>query len=91
MPRRIEQVKDYAVFLERHHGRGNRNAALLFDLHPVRPRAPRLATCFDFTGQVNGTTLQQQFLCQRGLTRVRVGNNGKGPAVQRHAARLRGD
>jgi len=35
--------------------------------------------------------LQQQFFRQRGLTSVRVGNNGKGPAVQRHTARLRDD
>ena len=89
MPGRVEQVEDNAIFLECHHRRGYRNAALLFNLHPVRTRAPSLPARLHFTGQVNRAALQQQFLRQRSLTRVRVGNNSKGPAVQRHAARLR--
>jgi hypothetical protein len=54
-------------------------------------RAPSLPARLHFTGQVYRAALQQQFLRQRGLTRIRVGDNGKGPAVERHAARLRAE
>jgi hypothetical protein len=39
--RRVEQVEDKALMFEGHHRRGHRNAALLFDLHPVGAGAPR--------------------------------------------------
>lgn len=37
----------------------------------------------DGPGQLNSATEQQQFLCQRGLTRVGMGDNGKGTAASR--------
>jgi hypothetical protein len=40
---------------------------------------------------VNGATLKQKLLSQRCFTRIGVGDNGKGSAVERHTARLRDD
>jgi hypothetical protein len=89
MPRRVEQVEDDAVFGKCHHRTGDRNPALLLDLHPVRPRSPRLPARFDLARKMDSAALQQQLLGQRCLTGVGVGNNGKGAAVERHRAHLR--
>jgi hypothetical protein len=44
--RRVERVEGEALVLEAHHGRGDRDAALALDRHPIRayppPRAARL-------------------------------------------------
>ena len=82
VPRRVEQVERHPVALESHDRAGHGNTALLLDLHPVRPRPPRRAARLDLARQVDRPALQQQFFGQRGLTRVGVGNDGKGAAVR---------
>ena len=77
--RRVEQVEGAAVILEGHHRGGDRDAALLLDLHPVRARAPGVAARLDRARQLDGAAEQQQLLGQRGLARVRVGDDGEGP------------
>ena len=90
MPRRVEKVEDNAVLLECHDRGGDRDAALLFDLHPVRTCTSGLPACLDLAGEMNGAALQQQLFGQRRFTGVGVGNDSKGAAVQRHARRLEG-
>jgi hypothetical protein len=43
MARRVEQVEDEPLVLEAHHRRGDRDAALALDRHPIRARPPPLA------------------------------------------------
>jgi len=75
MARRVEQIEDNPVALEGHDAGGHGNAALLLDLHPVRPRPPVVATRLDLAGQVDSAALQQQLLGQRRLTRIGVRDN----------------
>ena len=92
MPRRIEQVEGQALAFKGHHRTGNRNPALLLDLHPIRPRPPRRPARLDLPGKMDRAALQQQLLGQRGLARVRMRDDGKGAAAgkgrDRHGGRL---
>ena len=63
-----------------HHRGGDRDAALLLDLHPVRARPPGLAARLDRTRDMDGAAEQQQLFGQRRLARVGMGNDGKGAA-----------
>ena len=90
MPRCVEQVEDNAVLLECHDRGGYGNAALLFDLHPVRTRPSGLPACLDLAGKMDRAALKQQLFGQRRFTGIGVGYDCKGTAVQRHARRLEG-
>ena len=79
--RRVEQVEGHAVALEGHHRRGDRNAALLLDLHPVGSGAAVRPARLDFAGQVDGASEEQQLFGERGLTGVRMGDDRKGATV----------
>ena len=70
MARRVEQVEHRAAILELHHRRRDRDAALLFDLHPVRPCPPLLAARLDRARHMDGAAEQQQLFGQRRLARV---------------------
>ena len=76
--RRVQQVEGAAGILERHHRGGDRDAALLLDLHPVRARAPPLALGPDLAGQMDRAAEQQQLLGQRGLAGVRMRDDREG-------------
>ena len=65
------------AILELHYGAGNRNAALLFDFHPVRCGVTPALTGLDGTGQLDRARKQQQLFRQRGLARIGVRNDGK--------------
>ncbi len=86
MARRVEQIEDGPAIFEGHHRRGDGDAALLLDLHPVRTRAPRLAAGLDLTGRANGAAQEQEMLGQRGLAGVRMRDDRKGAP----SCRLRG-
>ena len=43
MARRVEQVKREPLMLEAHHRRGDQDAALTLDRHPIRAHPPPLA------------------------------------------------
>ena len=75
--RRVEQVDALTVELELERGRGDRNAALLLHLHPVRDGVALGPAASDRPGQLDGSGVQQQLLGQRGLAGVRVRNDGK--------------
>ena len=82
VPRRVEQVEGDAFAFEGHDRAGHRDAALLFDLHPVRPRAPRLSARLDLARQMDRAAGQQQLFGERGLARVGVRNDREGTAVR---------
>ena len=76
--RRVEQVEGAPPILEGHHRGGDRDPALLLDLHPVRARAPPLALGLDLARQMDGAAEQQELLGQRGLAGVGVRDDRQG-------------
>ena len=76
--RRFQRVEGESLMLKAHHRRGDRNAALALDRHPVRPRPPLVAPRLHFARQLNRPAKQQQFLGQGGLAGDRVRNDRKG-------------
>jgi hypothetical protein len=77
----VEQVDDVVAVLHLHHRRGHRDAALLFDLHPVRGGMAAGLAALDGAGDLDRAREQQQLFRQRRFTRVGVGNDGKGAAA----------
>ena len=75
--RRVEQIVDDAVALERHHRRRDRDAAFLLDLHPVGTGAAALAAGAHLAGGADSAARQQKFFRQRRLTGIRVGDDRK--------------
>ena len=73
--RRIEQIEGHSLALEGHDRAGHRDAALLLDLHPVRPRPPRRPARLDLAREMDRAALEQQLFGQRGLARVGMGND----------------
>ena len=82
MARRIEQVEDAILELERHHRSDDGDAAIALNAHPIRPRAATLALGAHIARKLNGTTGPQQALGQRGLARIRVGDDGEGATTR---------
>jgi hypothetical protein len=80
VPRRVEEVDDAAAVLHLHHRARHGDPALLLDLHPVRGRVPRALPRLHRPGDMDRAGEKQQLLRQRGLARVRVGDDGKGSA-----------
>ena len=78
---RVEQVDDAVAVLHLHHRRGDRDAALLLDLHPVGGGVARGLARLHRAGDLDRAGEQQQLLGQRGLARVGVGNDGEGAAA----------
>ncbi len=78
----VEQVKGEPLMLEAHHRRGDRDAALALDRHPIRAHPPPLAARLDFTRQLDSPAKQQQFLGQGGLAGVGVRDDRKRPPAR---------
>ena len=77
VPRRIQQIDDAVAVFHLHDGRRDRNAALLFDFHPVRRRMPRGLARLDATGDLDGACEQQELFGQSRLARIGVRNDGE--------------
>jgi hypothetical protein len=77
---RIEDIDADTVVIELQHTRRHRNAALLFDLHPVRHRVLLRLARLHRPGEVDRPAVQQQLLRQRRLAGVGVGNDRERPA-----------
>ena len=75
--RRVEQVQDGILVLERHHRGGNRNSARALDGHPVGARAALVFFCLDLSGELNGAAEQQELLGQRRLAGVGMRDDGE--------------
>ena len=76
--RGIQNVDAVAVVIELQNGRGNGNTTLFLDLHPVGYGMARSRFSFYRTGEIDRSSVQQEFLSQCGFTGIRVGNDGKG-------------
>ena len=79
-PGRVEEVQHDAVVLEAQHRGGDRDPAPALDLHPVRRRGPAAALGAHGAGLEELPAVQQELLGQRGLARVRVGDDREGAA-----------
>jgi hypothetical protein len=79
--RRVEQVDHALAVGELHHRAGDRDAALLFQFHPVRGGVAAGLARADLAGDLDRAAEPEQLFGQRGLARVGVGNDGKGAAA----------
>jgi len=79
--RSVENVDLRALVFEAHHGRGDRDSALAFDLHEVRSGALLDLVALDGPGDVDGAAEEEQFLGKGGFTRVGVGDDREGAAA----------
>ncbi len=71
----VEQVDRAAVVVELQHGGGDRDAALLLQLHPVGGDLALLPLGLHRPGLLNGTAVEQQLFGEGGLAGVGVGND----------------
>jgi hypothetical protein len=77
----VQQVDDAVAVFHLHDRAGDRDAALLFDLHPVGGGVARGLARLDAAGDLDRAREQQQLFSQRGFTRVGVGDDGKRAAA----------
>jgi hypothetical protein len=76
--RRVQQVDGFAQVLELHGRRGDADAALLLDAHPVRVGRGTALPGLHAARPVDGAAIEQQLLRQRGLARIGVADDGEG-------------
>ena len=74
----VQKINHMVAVHHLHHAGRHRNAALLFDLHPVRCRMARSLARLHRPSNLNRAGKQQELFCQCGFTRVGVGNDRKG-------------
>ena len=79
--RGVEDVDAIALVFKLHDRRRDGDAALLFELHPVRDRVARGRLALDRSGELDGPAVQQQLFRERRLAGVRVRDDRKGPAA----------
>ena len=84
MARRINEVDHIGLALMalrgvlKLQGRGcDGNTAVLLHLHPVRHRGLAVALTVHRAGFINNVGMQRQRLRERGLTSIRVGDDGE--------------
>ena len=76
----VEQVDVIAVIHELHHARRDTDAALLFELHPVRRGVARRTPRLDRPGEVDRSPVEQELFREGRLPGVGVADDGKRPA-----------
>ena len=79
VPRCVEQVDVEPFPIELHHARRHRDAALLFERHPVRRRMPLGAPRLHRSCKMNRTAVQQQLLGESRLACVRMADDRERP------------
>ena len=80
MARRVQNVDAEAVIFKLEYGRGDRDAALLLDFHPVGNRMACIFLALDRAGELDRSAVQQEFLCNGSFTGIRMRDNRKRPA-----------
>ena len=81
MTRGIQQI-DHAIPIGKLHHRGSyRNPPLLLHGHPVRSSMAITLAALYRSRHLNQVAQQQQLFGNGSLTRIRVGDNGKGSAI----------
>ena len=89
VPGRVEQVDGVIGVVELHHRAGDRDAALLLDLHPVGCRVARALARLDRARHLDRAAEEQQLLGQRRLARIRVRDDGERAAPRDIADEIR--
>ena len=84
---RVEQVDHAARVRELHHARGDGDAALLLEAHPVGGRVPRRLAALYRAGELDRAAEQQELFGQRRLPGIGVGDDRKGAAPGHFVAR----
>ncbi len=79
--RRVEQRQVMPAEIEFDRCRRDRNATLALDVHPVGDNMPIGLSAAHRAGQLDRPGVQQQFLRQRGLAGVWVGNDRESAAA----------
>ena len=79
--RRVEQIDAEADVVELEHARGDRDAALALQLHPVGRRVSLGAAGFDGAGEVNRAAVEEELFGEGGFAGVRVGDDREGAAT----------
>ena len=74
----IQNVDAESVIFKLHGRRGDRNAALLFNVHPVGSGVFVALASLNTAGRPNGSAVKQELFGQGRFAGVRVRNNGKG-------------
>ena len=74
----VQNVDAESLVLELHHGRGDGDAALFLNLHPVGGGGPGILLALDHAGLGNGASVEEEFLGEGGFTGVRVRDDGEG-------------
>jgi hypothetical protein len=88
--RGVEQVEDVVAVGELQHRRGDGDAPLLLELHPVGPGPPPLAPGLDLAGLLHRPPVEQELLGQGGLARVGVADDRERAPVRREVGGLVG-
>ena len=78
MSRRIKYIYAVALVFKLHNGRGYRNSALLFKLHPIRYGVLCGSLALNGACGLNCAPVQQEFFGKGGFAGVRVGYYRKG-------------
>jgi hypothetical protein len=79
---RVEQVQHVVAEGELQDRRGDGDAALLLQLHPVGPGAAPLTPGLDLTGLLHRPAVEQELLGEGGLARVGVADDGERAPVR---------
>src|SRR5436190_250067 len=69
------------LVFELQNRRGDRNASLLFDFHPIAGGIARSFSGLHRSGNLNGAAKEQQFFGERGLSGVGMRDDAKSPPV----------
>lgn len=74
----VEQVDAAAVVFELEHGGRDGDASFFFHGHPVAGGGALFFLGGDAPGQADGTSVEKKLFGEGGLSRIGVGNDGKG-------------
>ncbi len=77
MTRGIQQVNNRIAILHLHDRARYRDTTLLFNLHPIRGCVAAGFTSLYTPRNLNGTCIEEKLLRERGLTGIRVRDDGK--------------
>ncbi len=78
----VHQIEPELLEFKGHCGGGDRDATVLFHLHKVRAGPPGLALGTHLSGHLNSATIKEEFFGQRGLSRIRMGDNREGATTR---------
>ncbi len=78
----IEQVDRIALVVELQHRGADRDTTLFFELHPVAGGGALVFSILHGTSKMNGISVEQELLGERGFTRIRMGDDGESAATR---------